>query len=55
MTLGAPPATKVEDSFKLVAASTQASPQAATPDDTIPIDQTPQDGLQPYYPANQNC
>ena len=42
VTLWAAPSTRVEDSSKPVATSLQASQQAAMPDDTMPISQTPE-------------
>ena len=53
MALGAPPSARVEDSSKLVVTSSQASLQAAMPDDTEPINQTPEVVCTPTTPPTK--
>ena len=51
--LGVPPSARVEDSFKPVATSFQASPWVIMPDDTEPINQTPEVVCTPTTPPTK--
>ena len=51
--LWAPPSTTAEDSSKPAAASTQASPWVAMPDNTMPVSQTPKVANTPATPPTR--